>query len=301
MTALDWTGLTLAIVGGDAREQEICRQAAATGARVRAYGFPLPADGDVGAAELVADERAAMNGARYALFPIPLGYDEDHLYAPHAPAPIVVDEELFRPLEPGAHAFLGRTTAKLDACAAAAGVTLHEYDPDRTLMLERGPAIAEGTIGLAIQNTEVTINHSRALVVGYGNIGALIARRLTALGAEVFVAARNPEQRASAYANGATPIPLEQIPELAPTIPMIFNTAAAPLVNRAVLELLPRRSFIVDITPPPAYVDFDAAKELGHVAIWGRGLGNRAPVTVGLSQWRGIRARIEALETERAG
>ena len=47
-------------------------------------------------------------------------------------------------------------------------------------------------------------------------------------------------------------------------------------------------------------MDWDAAKELGLKAIWGRALGNRAPVTVGRSQWGGIRARIEAIVAARA-
>ena len=44
--------------------------------------------------------------------------------------------------------------------------------------------------------------------------------------------------------------------------------------------------------------DFEAAQRLGLKAIWGRGLGSRAPVTVGGSQWGGIRARIEAILRE---
>ena len=46
---------------------------------------------------------------------------------------------------------------------------------------------------------------------------------------------------------------------------------------------------------PPGGIDFEAAQRLGLKAIWGRGLGSRAPITVGASQWSGIRARIEAI------
>ena len=42
---MNWQGLTIAIVGGDRREQEIARRAAATGADVRAHGFPWPENG----------------------------------------------------------------------------------------------------------------------------------------------------------------------------------------------------------------------------------------------------------------
>ena len=42
---MNWQERVIAIVGGDRREQEIARCAAATGAEVRAYGFPWPDEG----------------------------------------------------------------------------------------------------------------------------------------------------------------------------------------------------------------------------------------------------------------
>ena len=67
------------------------------------------------------------------------------------------------------------------------------------------------------------------------------------------------------------------------------------VVGEDVLSRLPKSALIVDLAAPPGGVDFDAAKRLGLTAIWGRGLGSRAPVTVGASQWGGIRARIEKI------
>jgi hypothetical protein len=64
---------------------------------------------------------------------------------------------------------------------------------------------------------------------------------------------------------------------------------------REVLEKLPKHAFIADLAAPPGGVDFEAAKALGLKAIWARGLGSRAPVTVGASQWSGVRPRIEKI------
>jgi dipicolinate synthase subunit A len=81
----------------------------------------------------------------------------------------------------------------------------------------------------------------------------------------------------------------------------IFSTVPAPVVDRTVLSRLPDDGVAIDIAAPPGSVDFDAARELGVRAIWARGLGKRAPITVGSSQWYGIRQRIEAAEAERGG
>ena len=69
----------------------------------------------------------------------------------------------------------------------------------------------------------------------------------------------------------------------------------ARVVGENVLAKLPASALVVDLAAPPGGVDFEAAKRLGLNAIWGRGLGSRAPVTVGASQWGGIRERIETI------
>ncbi len=67
---MNWRELTIAVVGGDRREQEIARCAAATGAEVRAYGFPWPEAGIDGvqhansAAEAVAAAQRAISPSR---------------------------------------------------------------------------------------------------------------------------------------------------------------------------------------------------------------------------------------------
>jgi dipicolinate synthase subunit A len=290
-------GVEIAVVGGDEREQEIARLAAAEGATVRAFGFPCPEPID--GVEAAVDAARAMRGARYALFPIPGIAADGSLFAPSAPATIVPDEALLRELEAGGHIILGAADDNLRAAAAAAGVTLHEYEDDVELMLLRGPAIVEGALQQAIANTRVTIHGADVVVVGHGTIGALLARTLALLGAHVTVVARNPVQRAAARAAGAEAVPLEGLRDTLAQAAMLFSTVPAAVVGRDALGAMQPGSLVMDLAAPPGGVDLDAAAELGLVAVWARGLGRRAPVTVGASQWQGIRRRIEAIEEER--
>lgn len=291
-------GVRIAVVGGDEREQEIARLAAADGADVRAHGFPWPEGGIVGVQHSKTPSEA-LRGARYALFPIPGIAADGSLFAPAASAPIVPTTELLAELESPGHVILGAADDHLQAAAAATGVTLHEYEGDVELMLERGPAIVEGAIGAAITNTRVTIHGAQVCVVGQGTIGSLLTRTLVLLGARVTVAARSPLQRASASVVGAEAIPLEKLPDIASRLAMVFSTVPAPVVASSVLERLPTGALVMDLAAPPGGVDLDAARALGLVAVWARGLGRRAPVTVGASQWRGIRKRIDEIEEGR--
>jgi dipicolinate synthase subunit A len=294
VAAVDWRSLKIGILGGDKREQEIARRAAMTGAQVRAHGFPWPAQ-DIPGVQHLADPEAVLAGARFALFPIPGIAASGALFAPAAPAPIIPDRAMLSGMAPRAHIILGWADKNLKAHCEALSITLHEYEWDRSLMLQRTPAIIEGLIRIVIENTAITIHNAQACVVGQGTIGAVLARYLVALGAHTHVAARNPEQRAAADVAGATPHVLEELPALAPRLDLLFSTVPTRVVGADVLARLPKSALVVDLAAPPGGVDLDAAKRLGLNAIWSRGLGSRAPVTVGASQWGGIRERIEKI------
>jgi dipicolinate synthase subunit A len=297
LNQVDWTSRRLALIGGDERDPEIARLAAETGASVKAFGIPWPEE-EIPGVERVDSSSAAVDDADYIFLPIPLGVGSV-IYAPHADEPIVVDEELLSMAAPDAYLFCGRVTSEIEAAANAAGVRIHEYDPDRELMMLRGPAIVEGALQQAIEATDVTINDAEVVVVGFGNIGQLLARTLRGLGARVHVAARNPIQRAAAYADGLLPLTLEELPELAPSLDMVFSTVPAQVVDRSILERLPTGTLVLDIAPPPDHADLELAAQLGHRTVWARGLGKRAPVTVGQSQWTGLRRFITEIEQAR--
>lgn len=294
----DWTSLRIAVVAGDEREREIARLAAAEGAEVRAFGFPWPAAGITGVTPVDSIE-AALDGADYALFPIPGITADGGLFAPEHGAPIIPSSDALAAMAPGATIILGIADPHLRAAAEPHGIGFDEYEHDRELMLLRAPAIVEGALRIAVEMTDVTIHASEVVVVGFGNIGGLLASSLRALGAHVTVAARNPIQRAEAYAIGATPLPLAELPEQAGRFAMVFSAVPAAVVGREVLERLPPDSLVMDLAAPPGGVDLDLARQLGHRAVWARGLGRRAPITVGGSQWTGIRRRIAEHEARK--
>jgi dipicolinate synthase subunit A len=295
---VNWSALEIAVVGGDERECEIARLAAATGAAVRAWGFPWP-DGGVAGVAPAPDATAAMSGANYALFPVPGLGAEGALYAPSAPNAVLPDERLLSVLAPGAHVILGNADGRLRAAAAAAGVELHEYESDPELMLLRVPAIVEGALQVAFEQTDVTIHANDVGVVGHGKTGSALARALVALGARVHVFARNPVQRAAAHVAGAVPHPLDALQGSTQDLVLLFSTVPTRVVGPEVLAELPPDAVVIDLAAPPGSVDLEAARSLGRKATWARGLGRRAPVTVGKSQWLGIRKTIEAIEEER--
>lgn len=291
---MSWQNTVVAIVAGDAREQEIARCAVRAGAAVRAYGFPWP-DGGIEGVYHAVDAADALKGADIALFPIPGISAEGALFAPKCPQKIVPTREMLAGMRRPGNIILGWADDNLKAHCKALGIALHEYEWDVDLMLLRGPAIVEGVLKVIIENTEITIHKSNICLVGQGTIGSLLTKTLVGLGAHVHVAARNPVQRAAAYATGAEALTLEQLPAVLRRMDIVIGSVPKRLLERDQLVLLPKHALLVDVAAPPGTIDRDAAAELGLKAIWARGMGARAPITVGRSQWTGISRRIEGI------
>jgi dipicolinate synthase subunit A len=291
--AMNWPALTIAIIGGDAREAEIARLAAATGATVRGFGFPWPAEGIAGVVR-AATAAAAMRDAAIALFPI-AGIKEGCLYAPTMTVPIAIGDDLLGGMARPAHIFTGAIDPRLRHEAARREITLHAYEHDEESRLLRAPSVVEGVLALLIANTAESLHGARVAVLGQGALGSLLALTLHKLGARVEAIARDPVQRARAQTHGLAAEDFAGLERLAPALDILISAVPRPVVGEALLRRLRPGTLVVDLASPPGSIDLEAARALALKALWGRGLGARAPITVGRAQWSTLRRRIAAL------
>ena len=156
---------------------------------------------------------------------------------------------------------------------------------------------AEGCLALLMQLRQRTIWESEFLVLGYGRIGRAVARRLQALGGQVTIAARAPEQRAAARCAGLHAAPLTALEQLLPHFDAVINTIPAPVLGAAQLRCLPRGALILDLASRPGGTDFAAARELGLRAEHALSLPARcAPETAGAL----VAHTVEVILQERA-
>ena len=265
------------------------------GRDVRAHGFPWPEGGIEGVRHL-DDPSAVLAGAQFALFPIPGIAANGALFAPAAPAPIIPAREMLAGMAAPAHIILGWADKNLKAHADALGIAIHEYEWDRALMLRRTPAIIEGLL----KNRDREHGHHHpwlhASAWSARAPSARCSRAISWRSARTLMWWRAiPSSGRRRSWRARAPHTLDELPALAHRLDMLFSTVPSRVVGADILERLPKSALLVDLAAPPGGVDFEAAKRLGLKAIWGRGLGSRAPVTVGASQWSGIRARIEAI------
>lgn len=167
------------------------------------------------------------------------------------------------PPAPGTLALGGRISEPVRKAAQAAGVELVDYFLRPELACLNAVPTAEGCLALLMQLRQRTIWESEFLVLGYGRIGRAVARRLQALGGQVTIAARAPEQRAAARCAGLHAAPLTALEQLLPHFDAVINTIPAPVLGAAQLRCLPRGALILDLASRPGGTDFAAARELG--------------------------------------
>ncbi len=120
-----------------------------------------------------------------------------------------------------------------------------DYCKSDAFALKNAVPTAEGAIRIAIERTPYTLWQSRALVIGYGRVGKVLAERLSALKANVTVACRKPCDKAMAEILGYSTADSTRLPDLG-RFDLIFNTVDVPLLEDRAEEL--KQACVIDLS-----------------------------------------------------
>ncbi len=282
-------GHRLALVGGDAREAVIAHTLSGWGARVRTYAVEFTTLCPLPGFHRSASLEEALDGATALVLPLAGTDDHCQVYAPAWGEPVRLTTPSLGRLAAGARVLVGQARPALRELVTGAGLSLRELADDDELAILNAIPTAEGAIALAMDHLPVTLHGARAVVIGFGRTGSVLAPMLRGLGARVAVVARQPRGLALAQALGLEPVPFDGLPGALRDAVAVFNTVPAPVLGARELDALRGPAVVVDLASRPGGTDFDAARERGIAAILAPGLpGRRAPLTAGLNQARVI-------------
>ena len=139
---------------------------------------------------------------------------------------------------------------------------------------------AEGAIEIAISNTNKILHGSKVLILGFGRIGKVLARKMAGLSVKVTCAARKDEDLAwiKAYGHNATNI--NTLGENLSDYDIIMNTVPHLILTKERMDYVSEECLLIDLASNPGGIDKKAAKDRNLKLIWALALpGKVAPVT----------------------
>ena len=138
------------------------------------------------------------------------------------------------------------------------------------------------------------ISNSRALILGYGRIGKLLAHKLYGLQAHIYISARNHEDFAWIEAFGYSGLTYGEIDAHLDKFDAVYNTVPSLLLDETRLKKIRQDCVIIDLASNPGGVDFNSAKNLGRNVIWALSLpGKYAPDSAGKILAKTVRIIME--------
>ena len=263
------------VVGGDPRQAALARLLEEDGHTVHTYAMER--------GEGVRCERSlrGLERADCLILPLPAAGEGGTLNAPLSDA-VHTLEDILLCLEPGTLVCAGMADERLRELVRLRGAVLRDYFAREELAVLNAIPTAEGAIQIALEQLPVTLHDSRALIVGFGRIGRVLASRLLGLGAAVTVAARRYEQRALAQTMGCAVEGLDGLKEWLCSYDLVVNTAPGPVLGVEELAALKEGALVIDLASRPGGVDFASAAALGVRTVWALSLpGKVAPITAG--------------------
>lgn len=268
--------IKIGIIGGDIRSLVTAKELINKGFSV--CTFALPKQSGINCCN---DLTECTGGSDILVLGLPYSTDAKHISCPLSDFTVSVGE--FFDAVPGSSVIMGgRFDQRAYESAEKKKIKLIDYLGSEELAILNAVPTAEGALELAMHEMDITLHRSRALILGYGRIGKLLAKDLYALGARVCVAARKEKDRAFAGVMGSESCSFENMREYAAKSDVIFNTVPSLVLTGDILKDLQKDTVVIDLASKPGGVDMDAAKKLGTRVIWALSLpGKVAPVSAG--------------------
>ena len=265
----------IAVIGGDMRQVAAARYLLKNGFEVQLLGFnkeSLYKD-----AVLADSAENALSGAKVVLLGLPASDDCGINCTPN-----ISIKSFVSALDSDAIVTGGKLSTVLKRALDEKRVRYADYLEREEFAVLNAVPTAEGAIEIAMRQLPKTLNKMKCLIVGFGRIGKVLAKMLSAFGADVTCSARKCSDLAWIKAYGYTPVPTGGISEDVYEYPLIFNTVPHMIFDKSMLKMVRGDALIIDLASAPGGVDFDAAKKLGINVIWALALpGKAAPDSAG--------------------
>lgn len=278
--------MKFAIIYGDLRQKLLIELLANDGYDLQIIGFRDKFDNkNIKVCETYLE---AIEGTDIVIGPTPISKDGKNLFTIYDDLPNIPIDEAIKASK-GKVFISGMLKQWMKDLAKSYDIkTCDLLGTDESSIINAIPT-AEGVIQIAIQESDITLHGSSALVLGYGRCGRVLANMLKGVGVNVTVSARKLSDIAYAKAFGCNAIKNSEIMNHCNQFDFIFNTIPSMVIDADIIGQLKKNCIIIDLASAPGGTDFKAAEHNKIKALFCPSLPGRvAPRTVAASMKKAI-------------
>lgn len=263
--------MKITVLGGDERSIKLIGLLHEDGHDIKIFGFDKLETSD--------KLESAIVGADIVIGPLPCSRDSICLNTPLYKGKIEI-EEVFKNMLPNQIFIAGSISKEVSNTISSYNITNMDFMKREEMAVLNAIPTAEGAIQVAMENMDITLHGSNAMILGFGRIGKVLAKMLQGLGTNVYVEARNYADLAWINSYGYKALHLNDIKDYLHKMDVVFNTIPTMILDEEMLLKLRKESLVIDLASNPGGVDFEKSKELGIKTVWALALpGKVAPMT----------------------
>ena len=141
-------------------------------------------------------------------------------------------------------------------------------------------ATAEGALEVAIKNTDTIIHGSRVLILGFGRVAKMVAKKFDGISAKVTCAARKNADLAWIRALGYNAVNINDLGEDLKQYDIIINTVPQMIIDKQEMKYMNKNVLLIDLASTPGGINTEDAQKMNLKFVWALALpGKVAPVT----------------------
>ena len=269
----------LAIIGGDLRIAKLAIMLANDGNEVYVYGLEKSEEIKRQKNIIQCDTiRKAIDNVEIVIGPIPFSSNGNTINMPFSDKEITIREMMHNI---NAKVLIaGAILPEVYEMANDEYIEIIDIMKREELAVLNTIATAEGTIQVAIENTNRILHGSEVLILGFGRIGKVLARKLAGLSVKVTCAARKDEDLAWIEAYGHKSLNINNLSENLRPFDIIINTVPHIVLTEQKLEYVRKDALLIDLASNPGGIDKKAIKDRNLKFVWALSLpGKVAPTT----------------------
>ena len=198
-------------------------------------------------------DREIIQKSKAIIGPTPFSKDEKNIYAPYSENEINISDILQKCKEK--HLIAGNVTEYVKKIADENNVNITDLIKNEKLAILNSISTAEGAIEIAMKETDTIIHGSNILILGFGRIGKVLAKKLQGLSANVTCAARKQEDLAWIMAYGYHSININEMGKELKKFDIIFNTVPHLILSKEKIKNKKKKCVLIELASKPGGID----------------------------------------------